>query len=78
MNSIKLLIIIAIIGTIAGVGILSNDIFLNAQSITVWDTLDAFSNGHECTCGEFDENGDPISTEDCPDFGLDGQECETP
>jgi len=50
MNSIKLLAIIAVIGAIAGFGILSNDILLNAQSLTVWDNLDAFTGGHTCEC----------------------------
>ena len=50
MNSIKLLAIIAIVGAIAGFGILSNDILLNTQSITVWDKLADFEFGHTCEC----------------------------
>lgn len=59
MNTLKLLIIIAVIGTIAGFGILSNDVILNAQSISVWETLTDFTEGHSCNCQEFDGNGVP-------------------
>lgn len=66
MNSIKLLIVIAIVGAIAGFGILSNDIMLGIQSITVWDHFDAFSAGNECTCN--------IGGTDCEDLSVHGKE----
>jgi hypothetical protein len=58
MSPLKLLIIIAIVGGIAGFGILSNDILLDAQSVTVWDTLGDFTGGHTCECEEI-VNGVP-------------------
>ena len=70
MNSLKLLVIIAIVGAIAGFGILSNDILLNAQTITVWDNLDAFTGGHTCEC-DLDEP-------DCDDLSANGQALCTP
>jgi len=71
MNSLKLIAIIAIVGAIAGFGILSNDILLNAQSITVWDNLDAFTGGHTCEC----DIGVGL---DCDDLSANGQALCTP
>lgn len=54
--------IMAIVGTIAGFGILSNDIILNAQSITVWNDLAEFDD-HDCEC----DLGNPPSCDDLSD-----------
>ncbi len=51
MNSVKLLVIIAVVGAIAGIGILSNDIILNAQSITVVDSTEFTDFDCECDVG---------------------------
>lgn len=60
MNSLKLLAIIAVVGAIAGFGILSNEIILHAQSITVFDSLADFED-YDCNCELEVSNCDDLS-----------------
>ena len=65
MNSLKLLAIIAVVGAIAGFGILSNDIILNAQSITVVDSTELTDFDCECDVGTNCDQLSPAAKELC-------------